>query len=289
VRSLTVARKDFADARRSWTFRAVVALFVLLTAGVSAVPMVVPSIDATVAEAIAVAVRAGGLLFPVIALVAAYHSVTGERESGSLRVLLSLPPSRRDVVVGKLLGRGAVVLAAVAVAAAATAVVAVLGYGSLPLASLASLSALLALVGLACVGVAVGVSAAVRTRARAMALVVAFYLVTGLLWNVVVDAVRLVAGEVGLLVAGATPGWLRLLSIATPTAAFNRAYDALSGSSAENAVGAGGTASAAAGAGGPDPLAAALGSWPLPVALLLAWSLLPPAFGYLRFRGVDLD
>lgn len=226
---------------------------------------------------------------PFLVVVRCADALAADRESGRLRGLLALPFTRRQVVVGTLLGRLAWFVAAALGALVLGLVVFALRGGSVDPATTLVAVVLLCVQLVVYVGVAVGVSAAVRTRARAMALVVAFYLVTGLLWNVVVDAVRLVAGEVGLLVAGATPGWLRLLSIATPTAAFNRAYDALSGSSAENAVGAGGTASAAAGAGGPDPLAAALGSWPLPVALLLAWSLLPPAFGYLRFRGVDLD
>lgn len=47
---------------------------------------------------------------PIIAIVMAHNAVVSERDSGSLKVLLSLPHSRADVVFGKMLGRtGAIV------------------------------------------------------------------------------------------------------------------------------------------------------------------------------------
>jgi ABC-2 type transport system permease protein len=49
------------------------------------------------------------LLVPIVAIFAAYAAVSDERTSGSLKVLLSLPFSRRDVIVGKVVGRSAVV------------------------------------------------------------------------------------------------------------------------------------------------------------------------------------
>jgi len=49
------------------------------------------------------------LLVPIVVIFAAYAAVSDERTSGSLKVLLSLPFSRRDVIVGKVAGRSAVV------------------------------------------------------------------------------------------------------------------------------------------------------------------------------------
>jgi hypothetical protein len=45
----------------------------------------------------------GALLIPLAALVAAYLSIAGERESGSIKFALSLPISRGDLVLGKTL------------------------------------------------------------------------------------------------------------------------------------------------------------------------------------------
>jgi ABC-2 type transport system permease protein len=49
------------------------------------------------------------LLVPIVVIFAGYAAVSDERTSGSLKVLLSLPFSRRDVIVGKVVGRSAVV------------------------------------------------------------------------------------------------------------------------------------------------------------------------------------
>jgi len=47
-------------------------------------------------------------LLPVVAIFVGYAAVSKERTSGSLKLLLSLPHSRKDVIMGKVLGRCAV-------------------------------------------------------------------------------------------------------------------------------------------------------------------------------------
>lgn len=49
------------------------------------------------------------VMVPIIAIFVGYASISKERTSGSLKLLLSLPNSRQDVIVGKVLGRCAVV------------------------------------------------------------------------------------------------------------------------------------------------------------------------------------
>ncbi|PSP33518.1 hypothetical protein BRC64_03440 [Halobacteriales archaeon QH_10_67_22] len=49
------------------------------------------------------------LVMSIVVLFVGYAALTKEKESGSLKFLLSLPFSRRDVIVGKVLGRAAVV------------------------------------------------------------------------------------------------------------------------------------------------------------------------------------
>jgi ABC-2 type transport system permease protein len=46
---------------------------------------------------------------PIIAILASYGAISKEKESGSLKILLSLPFSRKDAVAGKVIGRSAVV------------------------------------------------------------------------------------------------------------------------------------------------------------------------------------
>jgi ABC-2 type transport system permease protein len=69
--------------------------------------------------------RFGLNIVPVLALVASYLAIAGERESGTLKLLLGMPPTRREVVLGKLLGRLAVTTTAIVVAFTVGALLAV--------------------------------------------------------------------------------------------------------------------------------------------------------------------
>jgi Cu-processing system permease protein len=50
------------------------------------------------------------MLLPIIAIMLGYSSVIGERENGSMGVVLGCPVSRADVIIGKFLGLGIVML-----------------------------------------------------------------------------------------------------------------------------------------------------------------------------------
>jgi Cu-processing system permease protein len=50
------------------------------------------------------------MLLPIIAIMLGYSSVIGERENGSMGVVLGCPVSRNDVIIGKFLGLGMVML-----------------------------------------------------------------------------------------------------------------------------------------------------------------------------------
>lgn len=127
------------------------------------------------------------ILVPFIGVVVAYASVVGERASGTLKLLLSLPHSRRDVVVGKVLGRGGVVGLPIVVGFA----VATLVFPFTPVSLAATNYVLFALLtvglGLAFVALSVGVSAATSTNRRGAVGALGVYVVFTLLWNSLVN------------------------------------------------------------------------------------------------------
>jgi len=49
------------------------------------------------------------LFLPLVAIFAGYAAISKERTGGSLKLLLSLPHSRKDVIIGKVVGRCGVV------------------------------------------------------------------------------------------------------------------------------------------------------------------------------------
>jgi ABC-2 type transport system permease protein len=124
------------------------------------------------------------LLLPIIAIVMAYASVAGERDSGSIKLLLSLPHSRLDVVVGKVVGRSVVVIVPVLIGFAIAAVSFVLTPIVFVPERFVAFTLLTALLGTIFVALAVGISAAARSARQAMIGTVAVYVITlPPIWN----------------------------------------------------------------------------------------------------------
>jgi ABC-2 type transport system permease protein len=123
----------------------------------------------------------GAMFIPAIALVAAYLSIAGERESGSIKFLLSTPINRRELVLGKFLSRTVVVAASCLLAFAVAAVLSVIWFASLRPGVFVGVAALTTLYALAYVSVAVAISATTASRSRAMGGALGFYFATNLL------------------------------------------------------------------------------------------------------------
>ncbi|PSP78157.1 NosY protein [Halobacteriales archaeon QS_1_68_20] len=289
-----VARKDFADAVRSKMVWGVVGVFVsfmgllLLVAG-AAFPS---DVEVEAEMGLAFVAELAQLFVPLVALIAAYMSVVGERRSGSIRVLLSYPFTRFDVVAGKLVGRAVVIGSALLVGLVVTLGLAVVVYGVPEAGATLGLFASVLLFGLAFTGLGVGISAASATRGKAMAAVIGIYLLFLMFWEPI-------AAGVYYVLNGTRPGiqveaWYFLLKRLSPIEAFR----ALADSIFEISIGSPVLLPVEDTAGAtPEQLELAnrvagelpfyLSEWVL-VVVLLAWGVVPAALGYLRFRDADL-
>lgn len=123
------------------------------------------------------------VLVPVLAIVVAYTSIAGERDTGTLKLLLSLPNSRRDVLVGKVLGRSAVVATPILVALTVGAVAFPFSQFTFVPTTYAAFAALTLLLGIVFVGFGVGVSAAVSTGRRAAVAAFGIFAYLVFLWG----------------------------------------------------------------------------------------------------------
>ena len=175
-----VARKDFRDSIRSNWLIGLTVIFALLVslaaAGVSLLGDVTSSDVVGLLNGLLVTT-----LVPLLALVVSYAGVAGERDSGSLKVLLSLPHAREDVVFGKFVGRSGAMAVAVVVGFVLPGVVLAL---LVPFEALNYLGFVVFVVGLATVFVAIGtgMSALAPTQRRALAAALAFYFVFVIFW-----------------------------------------------------------------------------------------------------------
>jgi len=269
-----VARKDFQDAVRVRWFWALAALFVVF-AGAAAYLYAEFELFSVGGETtglgfIQTISGATGLLVPIIGLVVGYKAIVGERESGSLKLLLSLPHTRGEIVAGKLVGRSAVITVAIVVGYLVAIVVGLLLFAEFVVADFLQFTVLSILLAFAWIGISLGLSTATASTSRAAALAFGFWAVFEFLWGFLVLLFVWVANGFSLDLANfALPEWAQFLNVLPPTAAFGNA----------NGI-----------------IAEALGSnsdlwfnqpW-FGVVTLLAWVVLPVGLGFLRFRNADL-
>ena len=286
---LAVARADFDDAVRSKMVLAMIGILVGFAAVLYTAFGLVAD-DGTAGETLAWLALPMQTILAIAALVVGYVAIVGERRSGRIRMLCGLPPTRRDVLVGKLLARGAIVVVAVVPAFVLSAVLSVAFFGTLPVGSWLVLGVSTTLFGLAFVGLAVGVSAAVSTRGRAMAIVVGWFATFVALWELVV------AGPYYLLEGESPPidaeKWYLAVDSLNPISAYAAiANEAVAGDVWPLQFGYGLrepealTMSAAQRYPGEAPFY--LQEW-FGLVILTAWFAIPLVIGYARFRRMDL-
>ena len=129
------------------------------------------SIDVTIASLVSLVIY----LVPLIALILGYDAIVGERERGSLELLLSLPLTAFELLLGKFLGlAGALALSTLAGFGAA-GVVLVYNIGPSALYHYAGFMVSALLLGLTFLSMAVAVSVGARDRMRASGIAIALW------------------------------------------------------------------------------------------------------------------
>ncbi|WP_435362041.1 ABC transporter permease subunit [Haloarchaeobius sp. DFWS5] len=277
MRTVTIARKEVVDSVRSRALWSIVALVAAVTSLAVGALQFVPGVETDVFAGIGGATEFAGILVPICSLVAAYLAIAGERESGSVKVLLGFPPSRREVLAGKFLGRSAVVVLGLVAGYAVSGVVALLAFGTLPVVAFALTMALTAVLGVVFVAIAVGISASCATRSRAMTISVAAYLALTLFWDIVPQGLYMLVQ--GGPPSGQVPGWFVLVQSLSPSGAYGSLVTVV-------LSGAAGTPGLGALVAGPAPVY--LEPWFL-LGLLVVWTVVPLAVGYRRFERADLS
>lgn len=217
---LTVAKKDFLDVRRAKIVWFVASLYVLLAVvmfyfGQNGID------DPEFYRALLGLTGNGAMIITLIALVTAYLAIAGERESGSIKYMLSIPNNRRDVVLGKFLTRSGVVIGSILVGFGVGAVLGLLWYPTFDAQMLFGTLALTILFTLTYVSIAISISAATASRSRAMGGAIGFFFVTTVLVlpGVVRRAITWIFND--LLGADLSTDFIQFIEVLmSPTAAF---------------------------------------------------------------------
>lgn len=262
--ALAIAEKDFQDGIRS---RALLLAGGLFTGFIALVTYFIlelsrsPSVHASGSEATAL-VSPVGIFVPILGTMLGYKAIVGERESGSLRFLLGLPHTRRDVVLGKLIGRSGVVAVAVLVGFAVAGIHFAALADSFSLAAYALVAGKMVVIGVVFVAIAIAFSAAARSATMATWGAVGLAMLFAFLWDSVLFVVNITTFDV----KGGGPNWFYFLKRLNPRHAFK-------------------DASALGAAGGPTPFY--LEPW-FGIVILGVWLVVPLGLASLRFQRGDL-
>ncbi|MBV1733121.1 MAG: ABC transporter permease [Hydrogenophaga sp.] len=189
-----VAAKEFRDRLRNRWVLAVAVVFTVFSLlityfGSAAQGQIGPrSIELTIASLVSLVIY----LIPLIALLLGFDAIVGERERGSLDLLLALPITRLELLLGKYVGlAGALTLSTVS----GFALVALLLYQRFSWAGLYHYAGFVlssVLLGLAFLSLAVLLSVLARDRTRASGLAIALWFALVLVFDLLL---------LGLLVA----------------------------------------------------------------------------------------
>lgn len=281
-----VARKDFRDAVRSKTLWVLSALFVLFAAGMAYVYTLLQEGSGGELSALDLVFflqSPVALLVPLTGLLLGYKSIAGEIDSGSVKILLSLPHSRSSVVVGKLLGRTAVLTVPVLIGFAVAAVVVVALYATFSPGYYVAFVGLTVLFGLAYVSIAIAVSTTTKSTSRAAVGIFGVFALFNFLWDVIGYGIHYVVTSLtegqGTFFPGlgpAVPNWFLFYQRLSPNGAFSGSMTAMLPRESSLAV---------YFPQGDVPLY--LEDW-FSLLVLVVWIVVPLALGYQRFEGADI-
>ena len=272
-----VAEKDFRDAIRSRLMIAVAVMFVAFTGGGVALGAASEfGGDSALAVITFLMLRGTSVFIPIIALGIAFKSIAGERESGSLKVLLSLPNSRLDVVVGKFIGRTAVVSVAVVVGFLSLLIASAIAFsGDLDVMGLVAFMLAALLLGIVFVSIAVSLSAFTESTFGAAVGAGGLFVLFQFAWNGFVFLLRYAVNGFDWP-SGERPDWAQVLSNVNPMEGWRTSANWLINELAES----GETAQNGADAFYLEP-------W-FGFVVLALWIVVPLALGYVKFEYTDL-
>jgi Cu-processing system permease protein len=272
-------KKEFLDNVRNRWIIALSAIFIVLTLVISyfgAVQAGGGTGFQGLVETVVGMTTIATILVPILGLMVSYAAVVGEKERGSVLLLLSMPITRFETILGKFLGLGSVML---------TAVLSGLGIGGIVVMAFTGTEGwenfivfLLGAVVFALAFLSIGLLLSTITKRRgvAMGLAVFLWFFFAFIFDLVLSGVLVATGGSLFPVPGepnVLPDWFWAASLANPPDAFQsfaaRAFDITSAFGFPLAL--------------PDFVT--LGTTTLSLAL---WALIPLGLAFWRFRGQDL-
>ncbi len=213
---LAIAGKEFRERiRNRWTLAVVLVFtgFALAIAYFGAAQqgsVGLRGVDVTIASLVSLVIY----LVPLIALMLGYDAIVGERERGSLALLLSQPLTRFELLLGKYLGLAGALATSTLIGFGVVGVLLGAKFGAAALAQYGVFMATAVALGLAFLSVALLISVVAASRIAASGLAIVAWFGFVLVYDLVVLA--LLVALAGKLASGVVP----VLLLLNPADAF---------------------------------------------------------------------
>jgi Cu-processing system permease protein len=208
---LTIAFKDFRDRLRNrWVLAialvfAVFSLVIAYFGGAQQGAVGLRSLEFTIASLVSLVIY----LIPLIALLLGFDAIVGERERGSLELLLTMPITRLELLLGKYLGLAAALTVSTLLGFGLAAILLVREFSGPALWHFGGFLFSSVLLGLAFLSIALLLSVMARDRTRASGLAIATWFLFVLVFDLVVLGVLVATGGAW---AGDSVAWLLMLN-----------------------------------------------------------------------------
>jgi len=259
-----IARKDVADSIRSQTFVLLMSGFVILTFALSLMQYIFS--DPSFEDGVGAAFGTMSFLVPIVAILLSYSAIVGERQSGSLHVLLSLPVNRKELLLGKIVGRTLSLFVPILIGYLLVIPFLYLLYGGFAPSEYAQLLTTNLGNGILYTVLGVSVSAALTSSRRVLTALAGMFLTVYFALYVLGD---LIYWTIHRTVPETPPTWVEFLATLPPHEALANVVDALWTQEISMEA----------------PLL--LQEWVSALVFFL-WLIIPVVIGYVRFRNSDI-
>lgn len=270
-RAILATKADFMESVRSRVLHVTAVIFALVAALIAYV--IAPGSPGGVPVFVSTLLGMVLLLGPLVAIYISYDVLVAKRHTGELKVLLGLPFSRGDLVLGSLFGRSLVLAVLTVTAVAAGVVVSLVTHGVPNLPSILVVLLLGIAMSVVFVSLSVGISANSRTSSRAAGLAfLVFLLFVFRVWDLLPTLVNTLLDQLSAptIPQSAVEVYLQLTPHAGLRNLVQPAVPEL--------------------AAGFQPFVGVPAASPLlGLGVLLMWGLGPVALGYVRFSRADLS
>ncbi len=158
------------------------------------------------------------MLIPIIAIILGYSTISGEAESGALAVVLAYPVRRSEVLLGKFIGRGAVLVVSIVLGFGASGIIIAATAGTESVGAYLVFIGLTVLIGLLYLSLSICFSAICKKRATSLAAGV-FIFFWAMIYGIIIMGIFMATGgSMSEMMTGniSYPDWLWYSMVLSP-------------------------------------------------------------------------